>query len=906
MAHHPFPLAARVSPPRARSRDIQRERLLARLEAARECKLVLLSAGAGSGKTTLLGQWRHALIKARARVAWLSLAPQDQELRSFCAALCGALQAAGIAGDWESRAGSLARMPPAAAAGALADALAAIPGHLWIMIDQFHHARDREVVALVRALADPQWQHLSLVIASRTTVPLPLGRLRASGELFEAGPSELWFDPQETRALLRLRLGTSVPLDTVIRVQEASAGWPAGVQLLASAQRDTTAAAAVDHARGTPGAPALQAYFDEEILADVDAGALAFMRHLSLLDGFCEGLAAHVTGDSQTRDRLDALASRHLLIVAAGHGAQGEHYRYRFPPMLGRCLRDIAGRAGIDAAAVHRRAAGWYARHGMLTEGLWHAMRCDDFALVVRLCEDHGQRLPSVTQLREFRLWTKRQPPQRLAAHPQVQMLAAWASIMTVRPDEAEHWLARLEAGPGRAQVPAALITLARAAICVQRDDSTQAWDLLQGIAAGALPHPDHEAIHAGLRVRCLAALGRHDPARPAYDGPLRAAGMHGPPQELMLLAAAAAACALLRQGNALEAEAIGSRALARAEAAFGRRSIAACACAAVVAETHYERNQLDAARQVLADRRGLLQASSPDLVLRAARCHARLLARQGHASAALSALRMAQAAFTRDGFARGHASMLAEQCHLAVHAGDLRHAAMLLDALQALASTHTGAGPRAAGIRALAALSEARLALAKRQPQHALALLDPLRTLATAWRREQWVVISDLLQARALADLGRHVEAAAALRLALASGMRLGLLRTLLDEYHGIGAMLAQAQGCADSASGAYLAQLRAPLDASAGTPATPAVPAPAVPPCISVPGLTPREQDIVALLDQAMSNKRIALALNISIVTVKWNLRQIFDKLGVSSRYEAIVTARALAEQAAARPAS
>ena len=41
-------------------------------------------------------------------------------------------------------------------------------------------------------------------------------------------------------------------------------------------------------------------------------------------------------------------------------------------------------------------------------------------------------------------------------------------------------------------------------------------------------------------------------------------------------------------------------------------------------------------------------------------------------------------------------------------------------------------------------------------------------------------------------------------------------------------------------------------------------------------------------------MSNKRIALALDITIETVKWNLRNIFSKLGVSSRYDAMVWAR------------
>lgn len=62
-------------------------------------------------------------------------------------------------------------------------------------------------------------------------------------------------------------------------------------------------------------------------------------------------------------------------------------------------------------------------------------------------------------------------------------------------------------------------------------------------------------------------------------------------------------------------------------------------------------------------------------------------------------------------------------------------------------------------------------------------------------------------------------------------------------------------------------------------------------------VPVLTRRELEVIALLEQSMSNKRIALTLNISVQTVKWNLKNIFVKLQVTSRYEAIIVARKFA---------
>ncbi|WP_434057689.1 response regulator transcription factor [Acidovorax cavernicola] len=57
---------------------------------------------------------------------------------------------------------------------------------------------------------------------------------------------------------------------------------------------------------------------------------------------------------------------------------------------------------------------------------------------------------------------------------------------------------------------------------------------------------------------------------------------------------------------------------------------------------------------------------------------------------------------------------------------------------------------------------------------------------------------------------------------------------------------------------------------------------------------GIKPREIEILQLLEQSMPNKRIALTLNTTLETVKWNLKNIFAKLGVPSRYDAMMVAR------------
>lgn len=52
-----------------------------------------------------------------------------------------------------------------------------------------------------------------------------------------------------------------------------------------------------------------------------------------------------------------------------------------------------------------------------------------------------------------------------------------------------------------------------------------------------------------------------------------------------------------------------------------------------------------------------------------------------------------------------------------------------------------------------------------------------------------------------------------------------------------------------------------------------------------------SPREQEVIALLLQGNSNKEIALALDVSNRTVEFHLGNIYAKLGVTSRTEAVI---------------
>jgi LuxR family maltose regulon positive regulatory protein len=224
-------LATKVSIPRTRPDRLARARLFQRLDEGIAQALVLVCTPAGFGKTTLLTDWATS---ASSPVAWLSL-DADNDPARFWRYVVAALDHA-REGLGEQLLPLLTAPTPLSGqvVTALISRLEAQPDELVLVLDDYHVIDEPTIhdsLALLLRHLPPQ---LHLAIASRSDPPLPLGRLRAGGQLTELRKRDLRFTPGEAAAFLQEVWKLNLPEQTVAALETRTEGWVVGRLRLSS------------------------------------------------------------------------------------------------------------------------------------------------------------------------------------------------------------------------------------------------------------------------------------------------------------------------------------------------------------------------------------------------------------------------------------------------------------------------------------------------------------------------------------------------------------------------------------------------------------------------------------------------------------------------------------------------
>jgi LuxR family maltose regulon positive regulatory protein len=398
-------------PPVVRPEFVVRERLHAMLREGRDRGLTLLAAGPGFGKSTLLAAWRAEESRSRP-VAWLTLTEREDDPVALCAHVLEAIRTV------RPRFGDDVRAVLATPAPALDEALQRLANalareeSLALVLDDFQRIKSRDAQRVVGWIAENSPVAAQLVVATRADPALPLGSLRAHGELVELRAGELALTRAEAEEFLVARLGLDLSADDVGLLVRRTEGWPAGLYLAAlSARRASDPHEFV----GLFGASSRHVvdFFVDEVLERQPAELQTFMTRCSILERLSGPLCDAVLEREGADATLASLSGENLFL-----GALGDHGEwYRFHGLFAEVLRNELRRREPDLVrGLHLRAATWYREAGDLVSALEHVLAAGAFEEAADLIARNWVALENAGERASVRTWLDRLPPEVVSA----------------------------------------------------------------------------------------------------------------------------------------------------------------------------------------------------------------------------------------------------------------------------------------------------------------------------------------------------------------------------------------------------------------------------------------------------------------------------------------------------------
>jgi ATP/maltotriose-dependent transcriptional regulator MalT len=889
-------LRAKIVRPHLPSDYVVRARLLRLLDRGLERRLTLVVAPGGFGKTTLLTAWDPAGYN----LAWVSLDEGDRDVRAFVRTFVGAVQTAipgfdiGVLSLL-----NLGELPPSLTIAAhLADALAELPG-VAIVLDDYHVAQGDEINELVRLLLARLGPNTRLVISSRHEPSLPVATLRARSELVEIRLEQLTFTDDEAREFLEHAFPRSPTVFDAARLVEHTEGWPAGLRLAVLAMTDVT-----EGVRPAAGHQVRSAQYAREFLiTDVLAAQPTEIRELLLraavLDRFCAPLldALYAEPDASARgaEWLEALNRANLFITLQSADGEWCRFHHLFRDALHREL--LARHGSRFVADLHQRASAWFTGQNLIDEAIKHALAAgNDRHAASLVAENLHPLLDREDDPGRLESWLRLLPPEVANRDPAVLLARGWLLFLRNRVGEIPALLRSVEALLDDDTRDEASREALRGTADIlwgyvwggTRSDNAQ---LLASSAAAIARVPWHwraarghaEYLHATAMTRsareadalrwieeCRATVTHTDGARLGMI--LRAeAQMHYWSLRIADLA-----------GTAREKTKLGHEQGLRNTATWGH---------VFSGLASYAWNDLDAAHEHFAAAMANRAHVGMALALDTAFGFAVTLQALGDEDGAEATL-FDMAELLDEIGSHEPSNLLAScQARLALARDDIDEADRLLRRMRddpALSFPSFIEVPMVTRARWLL-LQGTRPSL-----QEATELVERLHQRAALHGHPLGRIRAGAVEALVLQTSGNTEGALAVLEDVMAIAKAGDLLRFFVDFGPPMRRLLVELER-QTVPSNAYLALILAAFPATT-EPLGTAVPSRPRVDASSVDALTRRELEVLRLLDARMSNKEIARALSIAVETVRKHAVNIYQKLQVGSRREAVSRAHGL----------
>ena len=447
-------IETKLHAPPARQEWVHRQELIGRLSES-AAKLVLVGAPAGFGKTTLVAQWRSGSLGGRP-FAWVSLDRGDDDPARLWWHVVSALQRGVPAFRSEEILPALLGQAPdfdGTVLPLLVNELATVGKRgkrIVLVLDDYHLIKERSCHDQVASLLVHLPASAQIAIVTRADPPLPLGRMRAAGEMTEIRAHDLRFLPAEAEELISAVSHTELSESELADLVDRTEGWPAGVYLAALCLR-ADAAPGTFIRQFTGDNRFIVDFLVDDVLGHQPDEVRQFLARTSILDRFCAPLCDAVVGVAGTAKIIDVLQRENLFVVPLDDNRQWFRYHHLFGQVLrGQLVRTEPALV----SGLHERASAWHRASGSPDEAITHALAAGDAAGAIALIARHHHQYVGSGRIATVRRWLRSLGDGQIAASPLAAHSAMWLAALTGDQASVRRWLPLVRAAEDTGSLP--------------------------------------------------------------------------------------------------------------------------------------------------------------------------------------------------------------------------------------------------------------------------------------------------------------------------------------------------------------------------------------------------------------------------------------------------------------------
>ena len=425
----PILLNTKLYPPPVTPDMVSRIDLLDRLQWNRRRPLTLISAPAGYGKSVLASMW---LQVSGQRGGWVSLDETDNDLHTFVSYLLSAIQTAAPDKLWRTQALlNASALPPVAilARYLLAD-LDQIETPFLLILDDIHYIHEQRIFDFLEVLLNHPSPVLHLVLVGRQDPPLPIASWRAYQRITEIRLRNLRFSPDETSRFLQQMLNRPISEEIATEWAQNTEGWPVALRLaaLSLSNRPQSAHLGVN----IPGENQfLEEYFLAEVLTRIPPSLQSYVLKTALLDRFCAPLCEAVCLDDpmeMTGDQfMQWLQKSNFFLINLDPQNEWFRFHHLFQADLQQMLKKQLSCQGLNA--LHLRASHWFAENGWPGEAIRHALAAHDTATAVEIFALHRRSEMNAEHWRQLERWIRLFPEEVVENDPVLLLTRAFLPL---------------------------------------------------------------------------------------------------------------------------------------------------------------------------------------------------------------------------------------------------------------------------------------------------------------------------------------------------------------------------------------------------------------------------------------------------------------------------------------------